>query len=405
MNNTFEFVGKISPCKETDKFKPYSETKFDSGWAKKQIKFNIVCDTNRHLLEVSSLYDSKNTDKMKIYTFSKGTTSDSGEKVKGEKMEISFKDRTKPEIIEKVAEFKKFVVDTEVPKRRYNLEKAIDKFKDGSITDEQMESLGVHSIDECEKALAESKKKKHEFISEYDFVDYLNKFVNSDKIKDMTFRATGDYTLEYNEKNDIWYRKFTVTRIYRTDETAKSQVTLGLTFGREAIDDNDFDDTKKIHINGFLSTYLSTYKKNCFCPITLTLDGNGDEKAEKKALAFKKRCGFPDSCGCDYREIGLVCNVLDGAQRIELTLDELSDEQRENVEFGLTTLEEIKKELGKDIYGERVTDIVIDSLSRGYSGGSKDTAYSDKDFGKPRLETNTVDTDDEEDIFDEDDEI
>ena len=108
MNNTFEFVGKISPCKETEKFKPYSETKFDSGWAKKQIKFNFICDTNRHLLEASSLYDSKNPDKMKIYTFSKGTTSDSGEKVKGEKMEIPFKDRTKPEIIEKVAEFKKY---------------------------------------------------------------------------------------------------------------------------------------------------------------------------------------------------------------------------------------------------------------------------------------------------------
>ena len=340
---------------------------------------------------------------MKIYTFSKGTTSDSGEKVKGEKMEIPFKDRTKPEIIEKVAEFKKFVVDTEVPKRRFNLEKAIDKFKDGSITDEQMETLGVHNIDECEKALAESRKKRHEFISEYDFVDFLNKLINSDKIKDMTFRATGDYALEYSEKNDTWYRKFVLTRLYRTDEEPKSQATFGLTFGREAIDDNDFDDTKKIHINGFLSTYLNTYKKNCFCPITLTLDGNGDEKAEKKALAFKKKFMFPDTCDCDYREIGLVCNVLDGAQKVELTEDMLTDEQKENLEFGLITMDEIRKELGKDIYGERVTDIVIDSLCRGFSGGAKDTAYSDKDFGKPRIET--ADTDDEEDIFDEDDEI
>ena len=403
MNNTFEFVGKISPCKETEKFKPYSETKFDSGWAKKQIKFNFICDTNRHLLEASSLYDSKNLDKMKIYTFSKGTTSDSGEKLKGEKMEIPFKDRTKPEIIEKVAEFKKFVVDTEIPKRRFNLEKAIDKFKDGSITDEQMETLGVHSIDECEKAVAESRKKRHEFISEYDFVDFLNKLVNSDKIKDMTFRATGNYALEYSEKNDTWYRKFVVTRIYRTEEEPKSQVTLGLVFGREAVDDNDFDDTKKIHINGFLSTYLSTYKKNCFCPITLTLDGNGDEKAEKKALAFKKKFIFPDTCDCDYREIGLVCNVLDGAQKVELNEDMLSEDQKENLEFGLITMDEIRKELGKDIFGDRVTDIVIDSLCRGFSGGAKDTAYSDKDFGKPRIET--ADTDDEEDIFDEDDEI
>ena len=42
MNNTFEFIGKISPCKETEKFKPYSETKFDSGWAKKQITLNSI---------------------------------------------------------------------------------------------------------------------------------------------------------------------------------------------------------------------------------------------------------------------------------------------------------------------------------------------------------------------------
>ena len=81
----------------------------------------------------------------------------------------------------------------------------------------------------------------------------------------------------------------------------------------------------------------------------------------------------------------------------------LSEDQKENLEFGLITMDEIRKELGKDIFGDRVTDIVIDSLCRGFSGGAKDTAYSDKDFGKPRIET--ADTDDEEDIFDEDDEI
>ena len=114
---------------------------------------------------------------------------------------------------------------------------------------------------------------------------------------------------------------------------------------------------------------------------------------------------FPDTCDCDYREIGLVCNVLDGAQKVELTEDMLTDEQKENLEFGLITMDEIRKELGKDIFGDRVTDIVIDSLCRGFSGGSKDTAYSDKDFGKPRIDTpNSTDIvdDDTEDIFDED---
>lgn len=402
MNNTFDFVGKIVPCKETDKFKPFVDEKFkDSDWAKKQIKFNVVCGTNRHFVESGSLYNANDLNGMSIYTFSKGTTSDNGEKTKGEKLTIPFKDRLNPKNIEKVAEFKKFVVDTEVAGRRYALEKAYDKFKDGSITDEQMTNLGINSLEECEKALEDSRKKKHEFISEYDFVDYLNKFVNSDKIKDMTFRVTGTYDIEYSDKKDMWYRHLNVQRIYRVadDEAVKSQATFGLTFGREAIDSDSFEETKKYRVNAFISQYLSNFKKNFFCPITITIDGNGDEKSAKRAEGFKKKFMFPDSCDCDYREIGVVCNMLDGAQKVELTEDMLTDEQKENLEFGLITMEDIQKELGKDIYGDRVTDIVIDGLARGYSGGAKDTAFTDSDFRKPSVSV----ADDEDDIFDEDD--
>lgn len=135
--------------------------------------------------------------------------------------------------------------------------------------------------------------------------------------------------------------------------------------------------------------------------MTFTIDGNGDDKANKKALGFKKKFTFPDECSCDYREIGIVCDILDGAQKVELTEDMLTDEQKENLEYGLCTMEDIVKELGKDVYGDKITDIVINSLSRGYSGGSKDTVYTDKDFCKPHIETvNNTDTD--EDIFDED---
>lgn len=407
MNSTFEFVGKIIPCKETENFKPYNSIRFkDSDWGKKTIKFNMVCGTNRHFLEVSDLVNMANEKSMKIYTFSKGTQSDDGTKNKGEKLEVSFADRLKPEIVEKVAEFKKYVVDTEIAGRRYKLEKAIDKFKDGSITDEQMKEFGVNSIEECEKALKESKTKKHEFISAYDFIDFLNKLVNNDKIKDMIFKVTGNYEVDYDSKNDVWYRHFIPQRIYRTDDNATpiSQCTFGITFGRETVDDTNFEDKKKIHINGFIPQYLSNYKKTFFCPMTFTIDGNGDEKAEKKALGFKKKFTFTDECSCDYREIGIVCDILDGAQKVELTEDMLTDEQRENLEFGLCTMEDIVKELGKDVYGDKVTDVVINTLARGYSSGAKDTVYTDKDFCKPHIETNEKanNTDTEEDIFNED---
>lgn len=403
MYNTFEFVGKIMPCKETESFKPYREIMFkDSEWGKKSISFNIVCGTNRHFLDISELIN-KDMSKSKIYTFGKATTDESGNKSKGEKLTINFADRLKPENIEKVAEFKKYVVDTEVPGRRYLLENAVDKFKDGTITDEYINKIGVHSLEECETALADSKKKKHEFISAYDFIDFLKKFVNSDKIKNVVFKITGNYELEYNEKDDRWYRHYVPQRIYRAADDAEqiSHLNLGLTFGREAVDDTDYGETKKYHINAYISQYLSQYKKNWFSPITLTVDGNGDEKAEKIAAGFKKKFAFPDVCDRDYREIGVICSVIDGAQQVELTEDMLSDERRESLEFSLTTMEEIRKELGKDIYGDRVTDLVISGLARGYSSGAKDTEYTEKDFAKPHVET--PDTDDTEDIFSDDD--
>lgn len=409
MSNTFEFIGTISPCKETDKFKPYETMRYNnSDWGNKHIKFNAVCGNNRHLVEVSALVNVADPDSMTIYTYGKSGVDNDGNKFKGENLRIPFKDRFKEDIISQVAEYRKFVVDTELPSRRFQLEKAIDKFKDGSITDEQMNNLDVHSLEECEKAYAESKKKHHEFISAYDFIDFLNKFVNNEKIKNMKFKITGTYELTYNEKSDIWYRSLSVQRIYRQNDDAEitSAATFGFVFDENAVDDNDFDETKKIHINGYIGQYLNNYKKFCFSPMTLTIDGNGSDTNYKKALGFKKKFVFsPEDDDHKYREIGLVCNMLNGSQEVELTEDMLSDEQRENLEFGLITMEDIKKELGKPVFGDRVQDIVIDKLARGYSGGSKPTAYTEKDFAKPHIESETTDTadDDEEDIFNEDD--
>lgn len=91
--------------------------------------------------------------------------------------------------------------------------------------------------------------------------------------------------------------------------------------------------------------------------------------------------------------------MLNGSQKVELTEDMLTDEQRENIEFGLCTLEDIVKEMGGDVYGDRVTDIVIDKLGRGYTNGSKETAYTADDMCKPH---NELADEDDMDIFDED---
>ena len=140
----FEMIGKISLGKETEKFKPYSEHTYDSGWVKRKIMFNAICGDNRHLLTVDagSFADGHGD----VYTFSKGSVDENGNKVKGESLKIPFKDRlTSPKLAE-VAEFKKFIFDLEKPNRRYKLEKAAEKVKEGtSLTDEELKELGIES--------------------------------------------------------------------------------------------------------------------------------------------------------------------------------------------------------------------------------------------------------------------
>jgi len=398
MYNTFEFVGKIVPIKESEKFKPYEEKVFESGWTNRQFKFNMACGCNRHMLEIQGGAWSKESKKDNfVYTFSKATDDGHGNKVKGENIKVSFADRLKQSEIDKVAEFRKLIVDLEQPNRRYNLEKAIDKFKEGTITTEQMETLGCNSIEECEKALEESKNKRKEFISSWDFAEYMNKLANSEKIKNKIFKVTGSYEFTYSEKNNQFYRHFVPSRIYlaNDDEEQISQASLGLFFNRESIDDNDFADTGKYHVNAFIRQYDGSFKKEIASPITITIDSNIDAK---KAEGYKKKFTFPET-DANWREIGVTVSILDGAQKVEITEDMLSDEQKENLEYGFITLDDIAKEIGGSVYGDKVQDIIITGLARGYSKGSQDTVYEDKDFGTP------TSTSDEEDIFSDDDDI
>lgn len=406
MANIFEFIGKIVPCKETESFKPYNVQKFDSGWVKTSIRFNVVCNTNRHFLEVSVL-TPPNINTATIYTYERGEKKEDGTQGEGKNIQVSYADRLKPEIVSKVAHFKKFIVDTELPNRRNTLQNAVDKFKEGNITDEEIEKLGIGTLEACEAALSTSKKKRHEYIWEYDFIEYLNKFVNNDAIKDMIFKIKGTYELEYNADKGQWYRKLKPTSIYRCNDNdeAKSYAEFNIVFDKNAVDDSDFEETGKIHINGYIGQYLGKpYKAVKYAPTTFNLvTTKGDEKSVKFAKAMAKRFTFPDDYEGEYRECGVKTAMLDGAQIVELTEDMLSEAQREALDMGLCTMDDIRKELDKPVYGDRVQDIVITGLCAGYTNGSKETILTEDDVKYVRTNFGEIKDEDLELPFEEDD--
>ena len=413
--NTIEFVGKLFTYKESDKFKPYEEKVYDSGWVNRTAKFGIACGNDRHMMVIKG-GKWQDDAKMNVKTYTKPMYDDNNNLVaKSESITIPWDERFKKEQIMKVAEYRKFIVDLEVPERRRKLESAVEKFKDGSMTDEEMSALGVNTLEEAEKAVKDSHAKRKEFITEWDFAEYMNKVASNEKMKDKIVKIRGEYHIEYNVKTQQFYRSFIPSRVYlcKDNEPTKSEATFDFYFNKDAVDDNDFAEKKKYHINGFLRFYDSTYEDNkgeFGCPIMLTIDGNQTYKnskgdtvdGEKFAKGMARKFEFTDTDN-EFRQIGLKVNVLDGAQTVAFDESMLTDEQREDIELGLVTLEDIKKEMGVNIYGDRVTDIVIMGIAQGYSKGAIDSAFVASDFLAPHPAGETEDEADDDVIFNEDD--
>ena len=51
----FEMTGKLSISKETEKFKPWSEKTYDSGWVKRRLLFNVECGDNKMCIRDSNM--------------------------------------------------------------------------------------------------------------------------------------------------------------------------------------------------------------------------------------------------------------------------------------------------------------------------------------------------------------
>lgn len=383
MANTFSFVGYLKPIKDSGDWKAFSTTKFDSGWMNERLVFNVKAGDNMHRVEINAgrwVDENKNV----IYGFTKGDANN-----KGEAIQVSWDKRNDPEIIEKMAGWKVFTVDTETYNHRKELEEAGET-----------------------EALEKANKKRKHFLAGTEFCEYVNKVVNSEKTKNMKFRVNGNVTYRYSEKKDQYYSAYEVTKIYRVDDDAdvSSEVNIEFYFAENAMDSSNYEETGKAIVNGFTSYYDSALKKTCYCPVILAMRFGTDADGLKKIKGWEKTFNkFEDD---EIRKINLVCQQIDGAQRVAITYDDLDDDTKENIDFGLTTLEEAIRDAGGNTFGDKIQEIRIEKLGRGSTKGSETTVLTLEDMTKKpfKEEASVEENEDEEekvDLFaeDEDDDL
>lgn len=366
--NSFSFVGKIVPVKDTESFKGYTEITYDSGWMKQRLVFNVVAGDNRHLVEINAgkwKDDKKNST---IYTMSRAT-----EGKKSEKIQIPWEKRNDSETIEKVAGYRVFTIDTDTYSHREALREAGDT-----------------------AALEESNKKRRHFLVGTDFCDFLTKkVVYNEKIKDWMFRVNGNIVYSYSEKTGKYYQSYEVNKIYRVDESAEptADVNIEFYFAEDFMDKDGLEDTGKAIMSGFTPFYDQNTQENWFLPLSLVMR---DEK--EKVDGFEEILSeFEDNEIC---KAVFSCKAINGAQKRSVNLEDLDEKTQKAVKLGLMSEAQAIKNAGGQVYGDVIQELRFDELVK----NSEVTAYKLEDcVAKPHkkeVEDDSVpfDVDEDDDI-------
>lgn len=389
---TFNFCGKISLGKESEKFKPIERRDFNSGWTTTTVKFNCLAGTNRVLCIAQGgkwINDKKNA----IKTFGKTTTDENGKVNKGEKIEISWSKRFDEDQIDRVAGYRKFVCDTGDVKMRYKLQDLVKAFENNTVTDEMIEQVGIDNADDAKEALEKSKAKKREFLSEWDFAEHIAKVATSDKFKNKMFYISGNYDVQYNPDNQKYYTTYHVNKVILAPDDAEPATTLkaDFYFGEDAWNDDDYENTGKCYINGWTNYYDNNVKKTGFKPVVVAI-----KEDEKKVNALKRKFRIEDG----IKQIGLILNVIEGAERQEITMEMLDEETREDIEAGLLDFESVKREMGGNVVGDRISELRFVELAA-KKNTVQDTIYTMDNMGPAKADMESVE-EIIEDIFDDD---
>ena len=337
--STFNFVGKIIPVKDTEKFKGYTETVYDSKWMKQRLVFNLVSGDNRHLVEINAGKWQDDKKNGVIYTMSRAT-----EGKKSEKIQIPWDKRNDPDVIETVAGNRIFTIDTDYFAHRKELQEAGDT-----------------------AALEESNKKRRHFLASTDFCDFAKKVVYSEKIKDWTFRVSGNIVYNYSENTGKYYQTYEVNKIYRVDNDTElvCDVNIPFYFAEGFMDKDSVDETGKALMSGYTLFYDSSTKKNWFCPVTIVMRGDSDVVDLTEELLNN----FEDSEVC---KVLISCQAINGAQRRDVRVEDLDERTQKAIKAKLMSEAQAIRNAGGQVYGDKVQEMRFKEIIK----HSEPTAYT-----------------------------
>ena len=329
--NQFTMVGKVSVAKDTDKRKAFDTMTFASGWKKKELRLVMKCGEDTFYPIVTGMRSPKNE---------VGTLIQEGDNYKY----VTFNYRDVDKYLPLVPEFKKY------------------KFVDGAD--------------------------RKEVIDTYDLAELVFNRLIEGAYKDKFVKLTGE--IVYNAYEDKFshemrqIKKYEVHAIHvlEGEVEPKAMGNVDIFFDEDALDETNLD-KGVFKVTGYVGQYDGKKKKAGLTDnmgfveqfeYILTEKQLETEARKQRVIDTIRKCLTP--VGTDtLSKTGFNFKLINRTESVELTEDMLSEDDKFDLECGLTTMYELREKYGAG-NGDRVEKLVIGTFKNKYKQGAEKTVIT-----------------------------
>lgn len=233
--------------------------------------------------------------------------------VDNEKMDVDWDDRFDEDIIEKVANYRKYIVD-----------------------------------------LGDEHGGRQEFITAYDMIEHLREHLPN---YDGRVVVTGQFTRDWYAKKKTYFSKFRIQNVFAAPEEIKNRLllTMDLFYNKSSLDDSDFDENKKMTLDCYIEQYINKDEGRKYVPIQVVFSGaKYDLENEKHKKLFDYKMKYIKVKNKNMVHIPWEIVLLRGAEEAEFDESMLTDSQREQVELGIKTVDDFRPK--GNVYGDRIDE-------------------------------------------------
>lgn len=335
----FTIVGKIRKIPNTDKFKTYEEKIVSAKWQVRNVKTVVDVGGSSFFLENNGGCKPDGSG------FAFGYVNGNGSQ-KGHSEKVEWKNRNSLLKNPNLSGMSKWVIDLAPDQElRRNLKALIKKVKDGKApTPEELANVGVDSVDLLRARLKESAEKRFEFVTEWDFSQKLYELTKADAFKDKLVHIDGERVFKKNPNNGKEYSSLQPKHVYvvnpETEVNAIENVNLYFDGSDVSVID---ENATSFTINGYTPSYSSSEKKDVYYKYPVVVRAKNDETGQKifNFLYEKLSCAgtVNEDTGDEYvAKVPLTVRMINGTEEVQLTIDDLPEDLKELVEYGIMTL-------------------------------------------------------------------